>query len=63
MVVLFVALALELIFRKRKKSDFSHFIRKKTKAQKKSPFVLSVFMQIFYLFFLILRKRGCKILF
>jgi len=63
MVVLFVALALELIFRKRKKSDFSHFIRKKTKVQKKSLFVLSVFMQIFYLSFLILRKRGCKILF
>jgi len=51
MVVLFVALALELIFRKRKKSDFSHFIRKKTKVQKKSPFVLSVFMLDFLFIF------------
>ena len=51
MVVLFVALALELIFRKRKKSDFSHFIRKKTKVQKKSLFVLSVFMPDFLFIF------------
>ena len=60
MVVLFVALALELIFRKRKKSDFSHFIRKKTKVQKKSPFVLLVFMQIFYLFFWFSEKEDVK---
>ena len=51
MVVLFVALALELIFRKRKKSEFSQFISKKTEEQKKLFFVFQLFMQIFYLFF------------
>ncbi len=63
MVVLFVALALKLIFRKRKKSDFSQFIIKKTEEQKKLFFVFQVFMSDFLFIFLILRKRGCKILF
>ena len=63
MVVLFIALALELIFRKRKKSDFSQFISKKTEEQKKLFFVFQVFMPDFLFIFLILKKRGFYILF
>ena len=51
MVVLFVALALELIFRKRKKSEFSQFISKKTEEQKKLFFVFQVFMPGFLFIF------------
>jgi len=51
MVVLFVALALELIFRKRKKSAFSQFISKKTEEQKKLFFVFQVFMPDFLFIF------------
>ena len=51
MVVLFVALALELIFRKRKKPEFSQFISKKTEEQKKLFFVFQVFMPDFLFIF------------
>ena len=51
MVVLFVALALELIFRKRKNPDFSQFISKKTEEQKKLFFVFQVFMPDFLFIF------------
>ena len=57
MVVLFVALALELIFRKRKKSDFSQFISKKTEEQKKLFFVFQVFMPDFLFIFFDFRKK------